>query len=119
MSGMYKKMSDNCSTINGKKRLKTCAYSNINDDVSEKLHFLTPKVLTVLEFFLFDPLNEYYEREVAGKTNVSRGSAHKILVMLANVDFLTRKERGRMLMYRLNMKEPTVKQLKSLSTPLP
>ena len=43
---------------------------------------------------------------------MSRGSAHKILVMLANVDFLTRKERGRMLMYRLNMKEPTVKQLK-------
>ena len=105
-------MSDNRSIINGKKRLKTHAYSNINDDVSEKLHFLTPKVLTVLEFFLFDPLNEYYEREVAGKTNVSRGSAHKILVMLANVDFLTRKERGRMLMYRLNMKEPTVKQLK-------
>jgi predicted nucleotidyltransferase len=112
MSGMYKKMSDNRSIINGKKRLKTYAYSNINDDVSEKLHFLTPKVLAVLEFFLFDPLNEYYEREVAGKTNVSRGSAHKILVMLANVDFLTRKERGRMLMYRLNMKEPTVKQLK-------
>ena len=66
----------------------------------------------MLEFFLFDPLNEYYEREVAGKTNVSRGSAHKILVKLANVDFLTRKERGRMLMYRLNLKEPTVKQLK-------
>ena len=66
----------------------------------------------MLEFFLFDPMNEYYEREVARKTNVSRGSAHKILVMLANVDFFTRKERGRMRMYRLNVKEPTVKQLK-------
>jgi predicted nucleotidyltransferase len=113
MSGMYKKMSDDRSLINGeKKRLKTYASSNINRDAPEKLHFLTPKVLTVLEFFLFDPLNEYYEREVAKKTNVSRGSAHNILVMLANVDFLTRKERGRMLMYRLNLKEPTVKQLK-------
>ncbi len=113
MSGMYKKMSDKLSVINGdKKRLKTHTSSDASKDESEKLHFLTPKVLTVLEFFLFDPLNEYYEREVAGKTNVSRGSAHKILVKLANVDFLTRKERGRMLMYRLNLKEPTVKQLK-------
>lgn len=95
-----------------KKCLKTYTVGNIDKDAPKKMHFLTPKVLTVLEFFLFDPLNEYYEREVARKTNVSRGSAHKILVMLAHVDFLTRKERGRMLMYRLNLKEPTVKQLK-------
>ena len=95
MSGMYKKMSDKLSVINGdKKRLKTHTSSYASKDESEKLHFLTPKVLTVLEFFLFDPLNEYYEREVAGKTNVSRGSAHKILVKLANVDFLTKERKG-------------------------
>jgi len=106
-------MSDNRSVINGeKKALKHHTSSYTKRDESEKLHFLTPKVLIVLEFFLFDPLSEYYEREVAGKTNVSRGSAHKILVMLANIGFLTKKERGRMLMYRLNMRDPTVKQLK-------
>ena len=66
-----------------KKCLKTYTVGNIDKDAPKKMHFLTPKVLTVLEFFLFDPLNEYYEREVARKTNVSRGSAHKILVMLA------------------------------------
>ncbi len=109
MSGMYKKMSGVCSAETG---LKTHAADDIDRGVAERLHFLTPKVLTVLEFFLFDPMNEYYEREVARKTNVSRASAHKILVMLASVDFLSRKERGRMQMYRLNMKDPTVKQLK-------
>ena len=93
--------------------MKTHAADDIEDGDGDKgLRFLTPKVLTVLEFFLFDPMNEYYEREVARKTNVSRASAHKILVMLASEDFLSRQERGRMRMYRLNVKDPTVKQLK-------
>ena len=104
MSGMYKKMSDAHDV--------TAAVGKTQKNTPEKLNFLTPKVMTVLEFFLATPLREYYEREVARKTRVSRGSAHKILIMLADADFLTREEKGRMLVYKLNLAEPTVRQLK-------
>jgi len=80
----------------------------------KRLGFLTPKVTTVLEFFLEEPTQEYHEREVVRKTGVSTGSANKILRMLANLDFLTREERGRMAIYGLNLEEPTVRQFKIL-----
>jgi predicted nucleotidyltransferase len=104
MSGMYKKMSDNHDLAK--------AFGKPKKNTPEKLNFLTPKVMTVLEFFLATPLKEYYEREVARKTGVSRGSAHKILILLADVAFLSREERGRMLIYKLNLAEPTIRQLK-------
>jgi predicted nucleotidyltransferase len=104
MSGMYKKMSDT--------RDVTDAVGKTQKNTPEKLNFLTPKVMTVLEFFLATPLKECYEREVARKTGVSRGSAHKILIMLADVAFLSREEKGRMLIYKLNLAEPTIRQLK-------
>lgn len=114
MSGMYKKMSDNQDVINvaGRAQKVDAGGKNFDKCIPEKLNFLTPKVMIVLGFFIAYPLKEYYEREVARKTGVSRGSAHKILVKLANVDFLTREEKGRMLIYKLNLKEPTVKQFK-------
>lgn len=82
--------------------------------MNRKLGFITPTVMTVFEFFLEDPLKEYYEREVARKTGVSKGSAGKILKLLTNLDFLTREEKGRMVIYKLNSKEPTVRQFKIL-----
>jgi predicted nucleotidyltransferase len=82
--------------------------------MTRKLGFLTPKVMTVLEFFLEDPMQEYHEREVIRKTGVSLGSANKILRLLAKMDFLTREERGRLAIYRVNLKEPMVKQFKIL-----
>lgn len=79
-----------------------------------KLSFLTPKVMVVLEFFMNDPLNEYHEREVVRRTSVSLGSANKILRLLAELDFLTRTERGRLAIYKLKQKEPAVRQFKVL-----
>jgi predicted nucleotidyltransferase len=82
--------------------------------VSRKLGFITPTVMTVFEFFLEDPMREYHEREVVRRTGVSKGSAGKILKLLASLDFLTREEKGRMAIYKLNLKEPTVRQFKIL-----
>ena len=62
--------------------------------VTGTLGFLTPKIMTILEFFLKDPAHEYHEREVIRKTGVSLGSANKILRLLTRIDFLTRQERG-------------------------
>lgn len=87
---------------------------DLGDDVSRKLGFITPTVMTVFEFFLEDPMREYHEREVVRRTGVSKGSAGKILKLLASLDFLTREEKGRMAIYKLNLKEPTVIQFKIL-----
>ena len=112
MSRMYKKMSSNKIMVSSLEQSEETNIIASDNQVPEQLNFLTPKVMTVLSFFLDDPFGEYYEREVARKTGVSRGSAHNILLALAKVDFLTRQEKGRMLIYKLNLKEPTVKQLK-------
>lgn len=80
----------------------------------EKLDFITPTLMTVLELFLDDPMQEYHEREVIRKTRVSKGSANHILRLLAKSDFLIRRRRGRMVFYMLDTKEPAVRQFKVL-----
>lgn len=77
-----------------------------------KLGFITPTFMALFEFFLSDPMQEYHEREIVRKTGVSKGSANKILRLLAELDLLVRERKGRMVFYRLNVKEPTVKQFK-------
>jgi predicted nucleotidyltransferase len=79
-----------------------------------KLSFITPTVMKVFEFFLEDPTKEYHEREVIRKTGVSKGSAGKILKLLTILGFLNREEKGRMAIYKLNLKEPSVRQFKIL-----
>jgi len=81
----------------------------------KELDFITPTFMTVFELFLSDPMQEYHEREVVRRTRVSKGSANKILRLLAGLGFLTRQTRGRMVLYRLNHREPVVKQFKILS----
>lgn len=45
---------------------------------------------------------------------MSKGSAGKILKLLTDIGFLSREERGRLAIYRLNQNEATVKQFKVL-----
>lgn len=80
----------------------------------KKLDFITPTTLKVLGLFFTNPMDEFHEREVMRKSKISKGSANKILRNLAKLDFLTRDERGRMVFYRLNMKNTVVKQFKIL-----
>ncbi|MGC9059303.1 MAG: nucleotidyltransferase domain-containing protein [Candidatus Aenigmatarchaeota archaeon] len=80
----------------------------------EKLDFITPKVMRVLEFFFMYPMEEFYEREIMRKTKISKGSANKILRLLTKFDFLIKEKRGRMVFYKLNVKNPVVKQFKIL-----
>jgi len=80
----------------------------------KKLDFITPTLLTVFELFLEDPMQEYHEREVVRRTGVSKGSANRILRLLANLDLLVRERKGRMAFYKLSAKEPVVKQFRVL-----
>ncbi len=80
----------------------------------EKLDFITPAVVGVLEFFFTHPSQEFHEREVMRRTRVSKGSANKILRMLTKLGILIREEKGRMVFYKLNVKSAVVRQFKVL-----
>ena len=81
-----------------------------------KLDFITPTFMTVFELFLSDPMQEYHERKVVRTTKVSKGSANKMLRLLADLGFLTREKRGRMVFYKLNLTEAVVRQFKTVVT---
>lgn len=80
----------------------------------EKLDFFTPTLVTVLQLFLTDPMQEHHERDVMRRTGVSKGSANKILRLLAEKGFLIRERKGRMVFYRLDTGDPAVRQFKVL-----
>jgi len=81
----------------------------------KKLDFITPTLMKVLQIFTEDPLNERHEREVVREAKVSKGSANNILRRLTAHGFLTRQRKGRMVFYKLNTSEPTVRQFKVLA----
>jgi predicted nucleotidyltransferase len=81
----------------------------------DKLDFLTPTTLKVLDFFFANSRAEFHEREIIRNAKISKGSANKILRLLAELALLTRTQKGRMVFYRLNAGDPLVKQLKILS----
>ena len=80
----------------------------------QKLDFITPTVLKVLELFLANPTAEYHEREVLRNVTISKGSANRILRQFASLALLKRTEKGRMVFYRLCAADPFVKQMKIL-----
>jgi len=81
----------------------------------EKLDFLTPTTLKVLEFFFANSMKEFHEREIVRNANISKGSANKILRHLADLSLLQREKKGRMAFYKLNTRDPVVKHLKILN----
>jgi predicted nucleotidyltransferase len=78
----------------------------------QKLDFMTAKNLQVLEFFFANPLEEFHEREIIRKVPISKGSANRILRNLAQLSFLERTQKGRMVFYRLSTGDPLIKQMK-------
>jgi hypothetical protein len=77
--------------------------------------------LKLLLFFLDNPTNEFYEREVVKQTGISAGAANKYLKILAAEGFLKLVKTGNMNFYSLERGNPVVKQLKityNLSKPI-
>jgi predicted nucleotidyltransferase len=80
----------------------------------KKLDFITPTLMKVLYLFHEDPMQELHEREVMRRAGISEGSANKILRQLSEIKVLERSKRGRMVFYRLNMRNPVTRQFKVL-----
>jgi len=81
----------------------------------QKLDFITPTFIRVLDLFIADPLQEHHEREVMRLAGVSKGSANRILHELFEKGFITAQRKGRMVFYRLDLKSPSARQFKILS----
>jgi len=85
-----------------------------NGRVPHRLDFITPTVITLLELFMKEPTQQFHEREVVRRTTVSKGSANKILRMLASIGILDKENKGKMVFYNLNLQDPVARQFKIL-----
>jgi len=71
------------------------------------------KVLSLLAKFSDE---DFYEREIARKIGISYGSANRVLNDMHSAGLLVRKQKGKMLFYRINSSDPMYRQLKILNT---
>jgi len=107
-------MNNRDKKMNNRKNITTESTMKPSFSNVKNLEFLTPTVMRVLDFFLTDPLKEYYGREVSRQTGVSTGSANKILRLLTEINFLSKEKKGNIITYKLNWEEPAVRQFKVL-----
>jgi len=70
--------------------------------------------LKVLYNLAFDPLRQYYQREVANEAHISVGSANRVLPDLVENGLVVKEEKGKIHIYRYNIDDPTARQLKVL-----
>ncbi|OGM90286.1 hypothetical protein A2755_03790 [Candidatus Wolfebacteria bacterium RIFCSPHIGHO2_01_FULL_48_22] len=63
------------------------------------------------------PEREFYSEETAKRVKCSKASASVILRALAEKDIVSKRIRGHMRFYQINMKHPAVKTIKIQSAP--
>lgn len=70
----------------------------------------------VIKFLLSHPTGEFYEKEIAQKSGVSKSAVNYILPQLVKRGILKRKERGRLNFYEVDLTESLVQQMKRTLT---
>jgi len=70
----------------------------------------------VLSFMAKFSDKEFYEREIARKTDISYGSANKVMNDLYSAHWLIRQQKGKMFFYQFNLENSLVRQFKILNT---
>lgn len=104
-------------------------YSNTNENnfiymksISSKSIIWNSNVaLRLLLFFLDNPTEEFYEKQIQQRTNFSLGAVNKHLKLLSSENYILLRKEGRMNFFRLNRENLVVKHLKiahHLSSPL-
>ena len=72
--------------------------------------------MSILTFFLENPVQELYESEVRKRTGASMGATNRYLKELAKEEALLLNKKGTMNFYRLNRESAIVKKLKVVHT---
>lgn len=76
--------------------------------------FAKRSAIRILEFFLDNPSGEFYESEIREKSGVVKASSVKWLKTLVESNFLSKRNKGRMILYKLNSENSIIKELKKL-----
>ncbi|MFH1457644.1 MAG: nucleotidyltransferase domain-containing protein [Candidatus Omnitrophota bacterium] len=69
----------------------------------------------ILRFFVLNPSQSFYEREISRKIGLSPSSTHYTLVRLYRASLINRKQNGRMYFYSINKADPYLKEFKILA----
>jgi predicted nucleotidyltransferase len=80
----------------------------------KKMNFITSKSLQVLYFLLFDPMEQFHGREIARQTSVSIGAVNQFLRKFHKIGLVEMDRRGKINLYRANLKNPAARQFKVL-----
>jgi predicted nucleotidyltransferase len=94
------------------KYLRSCVH--FNEHMFKKMNFITSKSLHVLHFLLSDPIEQFYEREIARQTNVSIGAVNQFLREFHKIGLVDVQKRGKINLYKADLKNPASRQFKVL-----
>jgi len=78
------------------------------------MNFITPTSLNILYFLLSDPMEQFHEREIVRRTDVSVGAVNQILRRFQRVGLVEKDRRGKTNLYRANLRNPVARQFKVL-----
>ncbi len=78
------------------------------------MNLITTPYLRIMMQFATDPMSQYYQRELSRICGVSIGATNQFVKRLVQTGFVTQEKRGKMYFYRLDLKNPAVRQFKIL-----
>jgi predicted nucleotidyltransferase len=79
-----------------------------------KMNILTSTSTKVLSFLLFNPMEQFYGRELARQVGVSVGATNQFLRRFCDLGLVEMEKRGRTNLYRANLRNPVSRQFKVL-----
>jgi len=85
-----------------------------NEHMFKKMNFITGKSLEILYFLLFNPMDQFYGREISRRTGVSVGAVNQFLRKFHKVGLAEMSRRGKTNLYRANLRNPAARQFKVL-----
>ena len=82
----------------------------------KKMNQFSKTGIKLLSYLVKNPSREMYQREIARETGISIGAVNQYLGEFLKMDVVSRKKRGKMLFYSLNLDNPVVRQFKVFLT---
>ncbi|MBI2184603.1 MAG: nucleotidyltransferase domain-containing protein [Thaumarchaeota archaeon] len=70
--------------------------------------------IVILQFLSMEPLKSHYQREIARELGVSVGKTNQVLRVLEQEEIVLKERRGRVDLYRYNLRNPVARYLKIL-----
>jgi len=78
--------------------------------------FTKRTIMKILDFFLDNPSGEFYESEIRKKLGIAKASSIRGLKTLVESQFLAKRTKGRITLYKLDTENVLMKELKKLKS---